>query len=86
MFHPMPHKDLAHPGACLIPAVEPSEDFTLADHFSIFVLTPLSAAAREWSEAHLPQNWGAVSTAIESRFVGAILRGLTDEGLTVSQA
>lgn len=65
---------------------QPQPDFRLDDHGSIIVLTPMSSAAKDWREAHLPEDamtWGP-GVAIERRFVGDILSGITEDGLTVA--
>lgn len=60
-------------------------DFYFANHGSITVLTPLTDAAKEWIDEHLPaetQFFGH-GACIEPRYAGDILRGLQDDGLTV---
>jgi hypothetical protein len=62
-------------------------DFTFTDHGSITLLVAQSAAAKAWVDEHLPadaQRWGANQIVIEPRYVGPILQGLSDDGLTVS--
>lgn len=57
-------------------------DFTVRDEFSIFLLTPVSADAREWVEANLGDEittWGD-SVVVEHRYIQAIIDGLTSEG------
>jgi hypothetical protein len=61
-------------------------DFTLYNHGSICVLTPKTKAARGWVLMHVDdeaQTWGS-GLVIEPRYVGPILDGLTNDGLTVS--
>jgi len=62
-------------------------DFLLENHFSIFLLRPISPAAFIWVEQHLPSDrltfWNAV--VIEARYVWAILVGLQDDGLVVTR-
>lgn len=62
-------------------------DFLFADHGSITLLTPLTEAAQDWITCNLPDDaltFGP-GVVIEPRYVGAILDGLTGDGLTVSQ-
>jgi hypothetical protein len=63
-------------------------DFTLTDHGSITLLTPLSDAGQEWAAEHLPvEPWQMLGAAIaiEPRYVGAIVDGLLSDGLTVEE-
>lgn len=60
-------------------------DFTLRDHGSLAVLTPVSAEACDWAAAHLPDDamgW-AGGTVIEPRYVPDIVEGILCDGLTV---
>lgn len=60
-------------------------DFSFANHGSITLLTPRSRKAKSWLNEHIneeAQYWGA-SVVIEPRYVGAILQGIADDGLTV---
>lgn len=62
-------------------------DFELHNHGTISVLFAKTEAAKAWVEAHLPedrQTWGHDGTAIEHRYVGDILVGIQEDGLTVS--
>lgn len=60
-------------------------DFRLHNSGSIILLTPLSAAADEWVEEHLPDDllmFGA-SIAIEPRYIEPIIAGLIEDGLSI---
>ena len=61
-------------------------DFQIENHGSIVLLRPLTDAAQAWATEHLSgpetQYFGG-AVAIEPRYVGAILEGLSDDGLTV---
>lgn len=65
-------------------------DFAFQNFGSICVLTPLTAAGRNWYNEHLPvdnpetQFW-AGGIVLEPRYAGDILSGLQSDGLTVSQ-
>jgi hypothetical protein len=59
-------------------------DFTVADHGSIVILTPLTEAAQDWVADHLPEDamtWGG-GIVIEPRYVALILAGIGEDGLT----
>ncbi len=65
--------------------MKPRADFRILNAGSLIMLTPVTAAAREWVEAHLPhhaQQWGG-AVAIEPRYIGPILDGIMDEGLVI---
>lgn len=60
-------------------------DFIVENHGSIFLLRPLSEAAREWATKHIPedaQNWGD-AVVVEHRYIGDIVAGIQADGLTV---
>lgn len=62
-------------------------DFAFANHGSITVLTPLTPGAREWCAEHLPEDamrW-AGGYAIEPRYAGDILDGISIENLSVEE-
>jgi hypothetical protein len=66
-----------------------SPDFLLENHSSIYLLRPLTENARAWVEDHIGSDngfqpyWPAV--VIEHRYVGAILEGISSDGLAVSR-
>ena len=61
-------------------------DFTLQNHGSLCILTPLSEAGRDWAENSLPEDamrWcGGI--VIEPRYVGDIVDGILGDGLTIN--
>lgn len=60
-------------------------DFAVENHFSIFLLRPLSDAAREWIAEHIPadaQFWGS-AVVVEPRCIGDIVRGARADGLVL---
>lgn len=61
-------------------------DFTIADHGSLWLLFPWSDAAKEWTEAHLPEDAlrHGKSIVIEPRYVEDIVTGIVDDGLTIT--
>lgn len=62
-------------------------DFHITDHGSIVLLDPLTDAASEWVDQHIPGDAmrfaGAV--AIEPRYVEPILEGIVGDGLSVDR-
>ena len=62
-----------------------SPDFEVSAHSSIYILTPLTPAAREWVAKFLPegaQQW-AGGTVVEHRFIADIVQGARRDGLSV---
>jgi hypothetical protein len=60
-------------------------DFTVSDHGSIFLLSPLTEEAHAWAQEFLPEDtpmWGA-SYAIEHRYIDPIIEGIEDAVLIV---
>jgi len=98
VFHTPPHKVAPHlPQAGQIvndafahdPRVivnEPELDVTVAGHGSVFIVSPISPAAREWVNEFLPSDairW-AGGIAVEARYVADIVDGMRDAGLKVA--
>ena len=64
---------------------EASPDFYVENHGTVFLLQPLTHAARAWRADHLPADatrFGP-SVVIEHRFIGDIVAGLVADGLRV---
>lgn len=62
-------------------------DFNLQNHGSIMILTPTSTAGKAWIAEHIPedaQTWGKCSIVIEPRYIGPIVDGICEEGLSLS--
>jgi len=62
-----------------------STDFELTNHGTLFVLDPVTDDAKAWAGEHLPEDamtWGD-GVVIEPRYIGPILDGIKDDGLTV---
>ena len=60
-------------------------DFNVTDHGSLFLLLPVTPAAKRWVTDHLPDDaprLGA-SVAVEPRFVAPIIEGILSDGLRV---
>jgi hypothetical protein len=66
----------------------PTPDFLVESHFTIFLLTPLTPAARSWVQEHLPDEHNrlefAGSIVVEHRFIADIVRGAISDGLVLS--
>jgi hypothetical protein len=64
---------------------EPSPDFCVENHFSIFLLRPLTPAAESWIDEHIPDDAQHFGTAVvvEHRFIAEIVRGIQNDGLAV---
>jgi hypothetical protein len=61
-------------------------DFLVANHGSIFTLTPLTEPASVWIDEHIgdgAQCWGA-GIVVEHRYIGDIVEGIVNDGLEVS--
>lgn len=62
-------------------------DFTIANHGSIFLLMPRTAAAKAWVAEHLPEDAATFgpSTVIEHRYIADIASGIVEDGLTIGK-
>lgn len=60
-------------------------DFLVTGGGTIYLLHPLTDAAREWVAEHLPEDAQRLGNAIaiEHRFVGNIVDGARNDGLAV---
>lgn len=60
-------------------------DFTLNYQGTISLLRPVSEAAKEWVEDHLPSDrqYFGPSVVIEHRYVDDIINGIINDGLEV---
>jgi len=64
---------------------EPPVDFEIQNHFSIFLLCPITDAAINWVEKFLPEDvlkFGG-GIVVEPRYIGPIAQGIKDAGLAV---
>lgn len=60
-------------------------DFELTDHGSVSLLRPITDEAREWIDENIGDDaqWLGRGLAIEHRYVGDIVEGILNDGLTV---
>jgi hypothetical protein len=61
-------------------------DFSYSDEGSIVLLTPITAAANDWVQEHLPgdaMRFGH-SIVIEHRYADDILNGIVNDGLLIA--
>jgi predicted thioesterase len=65
--------------------IDLTPDFTVENHGTIYLLRPLTQAAREWVEANLPDDRQTFGTAVavEHRYIADIAQGILNDGLTV---
>ena len=66
-------------------ASPPQPDFKLSDQGTLFLLQPLTQAARAWVDEYLPEDafWFGGSVVVEHRFIGDLVRGAIADGLEV---
>ena len=62
-------------------------DFICENHFSVFLLRPISPAAFDWIESHLPPDRITFGNAVvvDHRCIWSILLGLQEDGLVVTR-
>lgn len=62
-------------------------DFELQDHGTIWTLRPVTVAAIEWVQEHLPADCAMLGDnyCIEARYISDIVEGIVDDGLMIHQ-
>jgi hypothetical protein len=60
-------------------------DFTVTNHRSICVLTPISPAAVEWVAKHASDDANQTSVVVAPRHLADILHGIRSDGLVVAE-
>lgn len=62
-------------------------DFVVAGEGTVYLLTPLTKAARQWRKLYLPKDAQTLgsSLAVEHRYISAIVHGIRTDGLTVER-
>ena len=63
----------------------PPMDIQVENHFSLFLLRPLSDTGREWLDSHVADDaqWFGNALVVEPRYVSDIVQGAIDDGLAV---
>jgi hypothetical protein len=58
-------------------------DFTIENHGSLFLVRPLTEAARDWLNDHVADEaqWFGGALAVEPRYVDALVEGMVEDGL-----
>jgi len=51
---------------------------------SVFLIRPLTDAARDWLEAHTDGTWFGGALAVEHRYVESLVAGMREDGLVVT--
>jgi hypothetical protein len=78
---------MTHKGEFASSGTSPTPDFRVENHFTIFLLTPLTPAAQFWVQEHLPDEQNrfefAGSIVVEHRYIADIVRGAIADGLVV---
>lgn len=69
-----------------VPTLAEALDFTVSNHGTIHLLQPLSEAAEDWVEHHIPDDATRFDSAIviEHRYIKPILHGLERDGLSAA--
>jgi len=64
---------------------KPDTDFEVSGGGTIYLLHPLTEAAAHWIATHIPEDAPMLgdAVAVEHRFIGTIVEGITNDGLTV---
>jgi hypothetical protein len=66
---------------------KPAVDFVLENHFSIFVVRPVSDAAKAWVEENVGCDSGFhpdyPMLVVEHRYVSDLVQGILGDGLSV---
>lgn len=86
MFHVPAHKSCT--AGQFVPAAteKPAPDFLAADHGSIWLVQPITDAAKQWVADHIPSDaqWFGRGFVVEWRFIDDILCGIAADGLEVA--
>jgi len=61
-------------------------DVLVANAFTTFVFTPMTAGAKEWCDEHVqsePWQWLGASLVVETRYAWGLAQGMRDAGLVL---
>ena len=61
-------------------------DFEVENHFTIFLLRPLTPAAESWIDEHISEDarYFGSAVVVEHRYIADIVQGIQDDGLAVT--
>jgi hypothetical protein len=61
-------------------------DIMLSNHGSVWLVTPVTDAAREWIDDNVAADaqYFAGSLVVEPRYIAGIVRGMEEDGFTVA--
>jgi hypothetical protein len=65
---------------------KPQVDVLVANAFTTFVFTPMTARAKEWIEEQVqsePWQWLGASLVVETRYAWGLAAGMKDAGLVL---
>jgi hypothetical protein len=65
---------------------KPQVDVLVADAFTTFVFTPMTARAKDWFDEHVesePWQWLGASMVVETRYAWGLAAGMKDAGLVL---
>ncbi|MCX7177946.1 MAG: hypothetical protein NTX56_03980 [Proteobacteria bacterium] len=62
-------------------------DMTVQDHGTLFLLTPNTAAAKVWIDENVQEGarWWGKALVVEHRYIGDVVNGAINDGLTVEE-
>lgn len=66
--------------------METNSDVIVSGGGSVYLLTPVTEAAKTWVAEHLPEDtlWLGPAVAVEHRYVQDVVQGMRDDGLVVT--
>ena len=61
-------------------------DFSVANHGSIFIVTPHSSEAKSWLDENVSDDsqWLGGGLAVEHRFIDNLVEGMQNDGLVMT--
>ena len=65
--------------------VVPPVDILVENHFSLFLLRPVSDVGKDWLASHVAEDaqWFGNALVVEYRYVPDIVQGAIDDGLVL---
>lgn len=70
---------------CEVMPANTTPDFYVENHGSIILLRPVSSAAKEWIDEHIPEDaqYFGNAVVVEPRYIADIVQGIQNDGLAV---